>query len=390
MTSTKKHLSLTLAFRACLLAMLCMACFSATPPMVANAAEQAMPPMLVRTFTVQARDIVPVYDYVGKTVGSLAVLLRAQVGGTLKKRYFKEGDYVEKGQVLFEIDPDTYRAKVDQAKAQVDYTAAQLDNASREWRRVQTLFAQNAVSTRDRDSALTKLNSAKASYEAAQAELTEANIKLDYAFVKAPVSGHTSKERVTEGNVVSTVGDDSILTEINQTDPVFVEFNLPNTDMLKLRQLVTRGFATWGDKPEARIRFADGSTYDHVGELNFVDNKVDPATSVIKARCSFPNPDNLVLPGQFVRVAISGPVLTKAKTIPRAAVLQTQQGTMVMVVTDKGIVQSRPIKILLPHGEDYVLEAGLESGEKIVTEGVGKIRDGQAVHEADAGQAGGK
>lgn len=390
MTSTQKNLFLTLLFHACLLAMVCMASFAATPPVVANAAEQAMPPMLVRTFTVQARDVVPVFDYIGKTVGSLAVLLRAQVGGTLKKRYFREGDYVQKGQVLFEIAPETYQAKVDQAKAQVDHTAAMLDNASREWARVQTLFTQNAVSTRDRDSALAKLNSAKAAHEAANAELTEANIKLDYAFVKAPVSGHTSKERVTEGNVVTPEGDTSILTEINQTDPVFVEFSLPNTDILQWRQLVTRGFATWGDKPEARIRFADGSTYDKVGELNFVDNKVDPATSVIKARCAFPNPDNLVLPGQFVRVAISGPVLTNARTIPRAAVLQTQQGAMVMVVTDKGIVQSRPIRILLPHGEDYVLEEGLEAGEKIVTEGVGKIRDGQAVREADAGQAGGK
>lgn len=390
MANSLKYLSLTSPFRACLLVLVCMVCLGPTPPRVANAAEQAMPPMLVRTFTVQARDVVPVFDYIGKTSGSLAVLLRAQVEGTLKKRYFKEGDYVQKGQVLFEIAPETYKAKADQAKAQVDYTEAVLDNASREWVRVKALFAQNAVSTRDRDSAHAKLNSAKASYEAAKAELTEANIKLDYAFVKAPVSGHASKERVTEGNVVSTVGDDSILTEINQTDPVFVEFSLPNTDMLKLRQLVTRGFATWGDKPEARIRFADGSTYDHVGELNFVDNKVDPVTSVIRARCSFPNPDNLVLPGQFVRVAISGPVLTNAKTIPRAAVLQTQKGTMVMVVTDKGTVQSRPVKILLPHGEDYVLEEGLEAGEKIVTEGVGKIRDGQAVREADAGQAGGK
>lgn len=346
-----------------------------------SAAGDEMPPAMVKTLTVQPRDIVPVYEYVGKTVGSLEVELRAQVGGILKKRNYREGDLVKKGDILFEIEPETYKANRDRAEAKKEQAAAVLENARRDWNRVQTLFAQNAVSQKDRDNSLARLNSASADHDAAIAAAREANIQLEYAYVKAPITGYASKERQTEGNLVSTAGEASILTELVCTDPVFVEFSLPNMDILNLRRLVDRGFATWGEKPEARVRFADGSQYEKTGELNFIDNKVDPVTSVVKARASFPNPENLLMPGQFVRVAVSGPVLTKALCVPRGAVIQTQQGSMVMVVDGNDTVSSRKIKILLARGEEYIVEEGLKAGERIVSEGIGKIRDGQKVQE---------
>ena len=160
-----------------------------------------------------------------------------------------------------------------------------------------------------------------------------------------------------------------------------MEYSLPNTDLLRLRELVTRGFATWGEKPKANIHFADGSHYEHEGEINFFDNKVDPITSVIKSRASFPNPDGVVLPGQFVRIAISGPVLTKAIAIPRSSILETSQGAMVLVVDKENKVASRKIKILLNMDENAIVEDGLKSGERIVTEGIGKLKDGQLIQE---------
>ncbi|MCR5562421.1 MAG: efflux RND transporter periplasmic adaptor subunit [Desulfovibrio sp.] len=336
---------------------------------------------LVRIMTVKAKDVAPNMDYVGLTSGSLSVQIRAQVGGILQKRNFKEGDYVKKGDILFEIAPDVYKANLDKAKAKTKQALAVYDNARREWERIQTLYSKNAVSQRDRDRALSNFNSAKADYEAAEAAQKDVNIQLDYAYVTAPVSGYTSKEYQTEGNLITTTGDSSLLTEIVQIDPIYVEFSLPNTDLLSFHRLVTRGFATWGKEPETVIRFADGTEYDKVGKINFFDNKVDPVTGVIKARASLPNPDGLVLPGQFVRIIVKGPMLTNAIAIPRSSILQTQQGAMVMVVDGENKVSSRKIVVLLNLKEDAVIESGLKAGERIVTEGIGKIKDGQVVQE---------
>ncbi|MBR3665057.1 MAG: efflux RND transporter periplasmic adaptor subunit [Desulfovibrio sp.] len=336
---------------------------------------------LVRTMTVEAKDIAPIASYVGLTSGSLSVQVRAQVGGILQKRNFKEGDFVKKGDILFEIAPDVYKANVDKAQAKANQALALYDNAKREWARVQNLFSQNAVSQRERDRAMSNVNSTKADYEATEAALRDAKIQLDYAYVKAPVSGFTSKEYHTEGNLISTSGDNSLLTEIVQMDPIYVEFSLPNTDLLLFQRLVVRGLATWGNEPATKIQFADGSDYDKIGKINFFDNKVDPVTSVIKARAVFPNPDGLVLPGQFVRIVVKGPLLTKALAIPRSSILQTQQGAMVMVVDGENKVSSRKIVVLLNLGENAIVESGLKTGERIVIEGIGKIRDGQVVQE---------
>ncbi|MBQ7617727.1 MAG: efflux RND transporter periplasmic adaptor subunit [Desulfovibrio sp.] len=336
---------------------------------------------LVRTMTVEAKDIAPDANYVGLTTGSLSVQIRAQVGGILQKRNFNEGDYVKKGDILFEIAPDVYKANVDKAKAKTNQAMAIYDNAKREWERVQNLYRQNAVSQKERDRALSNLNSAKSDYEAAEAVLKDAKIQLDYAYVTAPVAGFTSKEYQTEGNLISTQGESSLLTEIIRMDPIYVEFSLPNTQLLFFRRLVVRGFASWGDEPETKIRFADGTPYELSGKINFFDNKIDPVTGVIKARASFPNPDGLVLPGQFVRIAVIGPKLTKAIAIPRSSILQTQQGAMVMVVDKENKVSSRKVVILLNLKEDAIIESGLKVGERIVTEGIGKIRDGQVVEE---------
>lgn len=336
---------------------------------------------LVRTMTVEAKDIAPIPSYVGLTSGSLSVQVRSQVGGILRKRNFKEGDFVKKGDILFEIAPDVYKANVEKAKAKASQARALYDNAQREWTRVQNLYSQNAVSQRERDRVLSNVHSTKADYEAAEAVVKDAQIQLDYAYVRAPVGGFTSKEYQTEGNLITTSGDSSLLTEIVQMDPIYVEFSLPNTDLLRFHRLVVRGLATWGEKPETKILFSDGSEYDKLGEINFFDNKVDPVTSVIKARASFPNPDGLVLPGQFVRILVKGPMLTKAIAIPRSSILQTQQGAMVMVVDKENKVASRKIVVLLNLEEDAIVESGLKAGERIVTEGIGKIRDGQVVQE---------
>lgn len=338
-----------------------------------------MPPPLVKVTTVQAADIPLTGNFVGQAVGSLAVQVRAQVGGILKKRNYKEGDYVRQGQVLFEIDPDTYQAALEQAKAKQSQAAAALDRAKREWDRIQPLYAKNAVSQRDRDTAQTAYNGAKADYDAAQAQVTEAQIKLGYAYVVAPISGYTSKESWTEGNLITTSGGEGLLTEINQLDPIFIDFSVPSTEYQHMRQMYAEGRVRYDTIFSADIIFADGTRFPHKGEVTFIDTRVDVNTSVLKARAVFPNPDRIVLPGQFVRLDVHGAWLVNAMRIPQTALLQTQQGSLVITLDEKDLPQYRTVTISQGLNNDFIIESGLTPGERIISAGVNKIRPGQPV-----------
>ncbi|MDR2727044.1 MAG: efflux RND transporter periplasmic adaptor subunit [Deltaproteobacteria bacterium] len=338
-----------------------------------------VPAPLVRVVTLERRDVPLTEQYVGQTVGSLSVQVRAQVSGILKKRNYKEGDFVQQGQLLFEIDPDTYRAALEQAKGREAQAAAALDRAKREWDRIQSLYARNAVSQRDRDLAETSYDGAKADMEAAKASVAEAQIKLDHAYVTAPISGHTSKESRSEGNLVSATGESSLLTEINQIDPIFVDFSIPSTQYQSVRQMVASGQAIEIPPLSATIRFADGGDYPHQGEITFIDTRIDVSTSVVKARAVFSNPDRIILPGLFVRLKSGGITLKDALLIPQTAMIQTQQGTVAMILDDQALPQSRAIRLGWGIGNDFVVLDGLKSGERIISDGVNKIRPGRPV-----------
>lgn len=336
------------------------------------------PAPLVRVVTLERKNVPLTDQYVGQTAGSLSVQVRAQVGGILKKRNYKEGDFVKQGQLLFEIDPDTYRAALEQAKGKQAQAAAALDRAKREWDRIQPLYVKNAVSQRDRDQAETSYNGAKADMEAAQASVTEAQIKLGYAYVTAPISGYTSKESWTEGNLISTAGDAGLLTEVNQIDPIFVDFSIPSTQYQEVRKMVATGQAV-ESKLTATISFADGGQYAREGEVTFIDTKIDVSTSVVKARAVFPNPDRIILPGLFVRLTVAGVTLKDALLIPQTAMVQTQQGAIVMALDDKGLPQTRSVKLGQGIGNNFVVLDGLKPDERIISDGVNKIRPGQPI-----------
>ncbi len=342
--------------------------------------QPGLPPPLVSVITVHTEDVPLSGDYVAQAVGSLAVQVRAQVGGILKKRHYIEGDYVNQGQVLFEIDPDTYQAAYDQAKAKLSQAAASLDQSKREWNRIQPLYAKNAVSQKDRDTAQAAYNGAVADYEAAQAVLEEARIKLGYAYVTAPISGYTSKESWSEGNLISTSGDASLLTVINQPDPIYIDFAIPSAELQRARRLISEGRAEKNPITKARLSFADGTTYNREGEVTFIDTRVDPATSVIKSRAVFSNPDRIVLPGQYFRITIWGVTLKNALLIPQSATIQTQQGTLVMVLDEHNVPQSRIITLDTQGlGNNFIVTGGLKPGDRLVVEGVNKVRPGQPV-----------
>lgn len=331
--------------------------------------QQGTPPLPVGIFTVKAQDTPWPAEFQAQASGSRSVEVRARVQGIIEKRLYEEGSFVKAGQLLFQIERDQYEAQVQQAEAQ-------LDSATREWKRVRPLYEKNAVSQKDRDNA-------RAAYDSARAELRQARINLDYCQVVAPVSGYSSKENYTVGNLVSM---NSLLTYVNQTDPMNIDFSIAAPNHMRRRQLELAGRLR---RPEnnvytARLRLLDGSMYEGSGEVNFIDSQVQADTGVIKARASFANSKNEIMPGQYVRIYMDGDVLTNAILIPQTAVMVTQKGTFVMVVDSNNVVSPRAVKVSDSIGDSYLVDEGLKDGERIVSTGLLKARPGSKVSELPA------
>ncbi len=271
---------------------------------------------------------------------------------------------VKEGQVLFEIARDTYEAQVQQAQAQ-------FNNAEREWHRVRPLYEKNAVSQKERDSA-------RAAYDSSRAALRTAKINLDYCQVVSPVSGYSSKENFTVGNLVS---NNSLLTYVNQTDPMHIDFSIAAPERMRRQQLEAAGRLRFpeGGTYKARLRLLDGSMYQGEGKVTFIDSQVQPTTGVIKARAVFDNSTGQIMPGQYVRLFMDGDVLVNAILIPQKCVMITQQGPMVMGVDKDNKVYIIPIVVSETVGDKYLVDSGLKGGERIVLEGLVKARPGMPV-----------
>jgi len=345
----------------------------------------AIPPPLVKVWKITQGDAPYPGQYQGQTQGSRAAQVVARVQGVIQKRVYEEGGMVDAGELLFQLEPDTYKAAVDNARGALAQAEAQFDRANREWARIRPLYAKNAVSQKDRDNALSDYNAAQANVVAAKAALQTAQINLDYCSVLSPVRGLTGKEAYTAGNFV-TIGQ--VLTTVNQVDPIHVNFYVPSAFVMRLKQLEREGRLSMPQEGfNARIRLLNGMMYQREGRVTFIDTQVDPATGAVKMRAEFPNSEGLVLPGQYVRVFIDGAILKNAVLIPQKAVLQTQQGDLVMIVDKENKIEARPIQVADAIGKDFLVEKGLAVGERIVLEGVIKARPGQSVRIDEGGQA---
>lgn len=302
--------------------------------------------------------------------GSRAVEVRSRVEAIIEKRLYEEGDFVKQGQLLFQLERDQYEAKVQQAQAQ-------FNNAEREWKRVRPLYEKNAVSQKERDNA-------RAAYETTKAELRTAKINLDYTQVTAPVSGFSSKENFTPGNLVS---NNSLLTYVNQTDPMFIDFSIAAPERMTRQQLAAAGRLVFpeNNRYKAKLRLLDGTMYKGEGEVTFIDSQVQPDTGVIKARAVFANTDGHIMPGQYVRLYMEGDILKNAVLIPQKCVILTQKGAVVMALDKEDKVYALPVGLSVAVGDKYLVVSGLKGGERIISEGIVKARPGTAVRVQNAG-----
>ncbi|WP_455497737.1 efflux RND transporter periplasmic adaptor subunit [Coprobacter sp.] len=327
-------------------------------------------------------DDVEIYgEYVGRIRAQQFVEVRARVEGYLEKMLFEEGTYVPKNQVLFIINPDQYKAKVDKVKAQLTKDKAQALKAKRDLERIQPLYAQNAASRLDLDNAIAAYESAAASVNMTEADLSQAEMELGYTTVRSPLSGRISERNVDVGTLVGPNGK-SLLATIVKSDTVLVDFSMTALDYLRSKERnVNIGqqdtSRTW--QPYITITLADNSIYPQKGVVDFAEPQVDPQTGTFSVRAEMPNPEQVLLPGQFTKVKLLLDVRENAVVVPDKAVILEKGGAYIFVMRKDSTVEKRFIELGPEIENKMVVERGLATGEKIVTEGYHKLTPGMKV-----------
>ncbi|MFN4325101.1 MAG: efflux RND transporter periplasmic adaptor subunit [Azonexus sp.] len=316
-------------------------------------------PMPVSVIEMQPQKVPTSIEIMAQTEGARETEVRARVGGILVKRLYQEGEAVKAGQPLFQIDRAPYEIALAEARAKAEQTA-------REAARLKPLAEAKAIAQRDYDDAV----SANAM---AQAALRQAELNLSWTTVTAPVAGTTGRAVRSDGNLITTA--DSLLTSIYQTNPIWVRFSLGESDLAKF----PGGRLTQKDIKGVELVLPNGQTYEKRGKLNFLATNIDTTLGTQALRAEFDNADGQLLPGQFVRVRILTGERDGVFLVPQSAVLQTEQGTLVMTAGPDNKVAPRPVKAGEWYGKDWVILGGLNAGDKVIVDNLIKLRPGAPV-----------
>ncbi len=336
--------------------------------------EMPKPEVAVETATSAALPLS--LTYTARAAGSREVEVRARVGGILLARRYTEGSAVKAGEVLFQIDPEPYRAAVAQARGELGVERASFDEAKRNRDRLVPLYDKNAVSQRQRDEAVSAYEVAAARVASAEARLRTAELDLGYTDVRAPIAGLTSRELRSEGSLVQAGTDSSLLTRMVQVDPLYIEFSVPDEEAALLRSRLADAEA----RKELRAVLLSGDVeYPEPAQVTFIDNAVETASGTVIARAVLPNKKQVIVPGQFLRVRVEGVSLPDVVAIPRKAVMNSPQGSFVWVIDANETVNFRPVQMGRGVSEQVVITRGLEVGERYIVEGVMKVQPGIAV-----------
>ncbi|MBB1517640.1 efflux RND transporter periplasmic adaptor subunit [Aquipseudomonas guryensis] len=348
-------------------------------------AEQAagtMPPPDVVVEEAKVESLPLQFEYPARTAGFREVQVRAQVSGILQERLYTEGSAVKQGQVLFRIDARSYQAALARAKGALAQEQARYRQTERDLKRIRELQKKGFASESELDNAISNFEQSKANIEAAKAEVQAKQIDLDYTTVEAPISGITSKETVSEGSLM-VAGDPnaSLLTQITQLDPMYVNFAAPDREVSSVRQGLQDGSLVrdGGQKMSVQIIFGDGTLYPVQGQVDFTDSLIDRATGTVSARAVVPNPDQALLPGQFVRVQVKGISKPNAVTVPERAISQGPNGTFVYVVDAQNVARVRPVTTAHTAKGRWVVDSGIAAGDQVIVEGLPKVRPNEPV-----------
>ena len=339
----------------------------------------ARPVPEVPVVTVSLQTVPDEPEFIGQTEASRPVEIRSQVTGILKERFFAEGRDVKQGDRLYQIDPIPFKAAMSSANAKVAQAGARLVQAKQNFARVKPLLAEQAVSQKDVDDAVAEELAAKAALEGAKSDLVKAKFDLDNTLITAPINGRIERSRLYEGRLISAQTD--LLTTIHQLNPMYVNASAPETFLLKrLRERAAKRIQG-ASLYELRgvITFTDGSIYPHEGVLDLLEVGLRATTGTRDFRVTFPNPDSILFPGQFVKVRILGTVRTGVILVPQSAIQQGPKGSIVYVVGADNKAELRDVQATSWHGSHWFVEDGLREGERVIVEGFHMIGPGAPV-----------
>ena len=336
----------------------------------------AMPPMEVGALEVKPGAMQLSLEHAAQLRGIREVEVRAQVSGILLKRLYREGSRVRANDLLFRIDPAPFAADADRARAELGMQQATLQQAKRERDRIVSLYDQKLASLHDRDTGVAAFETSEASVASAQAALRRAQLDLSYTDVRAPISGLTSREARSEGSLVTAGSDTSLLTRIVQTDQLYVDFSVPEAEADGLRVAMA---GTGGAGVKVRVLDIEGRTLGENARIEFIAPSVGDATGTIDVRATIDNSKATLLPGQVVRASIEGVTLAQSMIIPKRAVMHGMQGTFVWIVGTDLKVAPRPVKLGPTAGNNVVVANGLDSGDRVVVDGILKVQPGAVV-----------
>ena len=316
-----------------------------------------------------------IVEAVGQLEGSRQVDVRARVSGILLKRLYAEGELVREGQPLFQIDPEPFEVALAQARSQLAQEQARNEQARREASRLKPLAEQKVVSRKEYDDAASALKQSDAALATAGAVVRQAELNLSYTKVVAPVSGVSGRAARTDGNLVTAGQDTALLTTINRIRPIWVRFSVSASDLARL----PGGKLPRANAVQVQLLLADGRVYPGKGRLNFAATEIDQKLGTQQLRAEFDNPDDALLPGQFVRVRFEGGEREGAFLVPQTAVLQNEKGFFVFVVDGEGKAAMRAVQAGDWIGRDWAILDGLKAGDRVIADNLLRLRPGTPV-----------
>lgn len=322
---------------------------------------------------VQTRDVIKKFEAPGRIQSVSRIDIVARVNGYLTKAYFKEGDIVKKGQVLFEIEPQEYQYAVNKAKANLDNSIAQLKYYEKQLVRAKELVKQDYIAKSQYDQTLSQRDSFKAQVDLNRSAYEDALRNLSYTKVKAPVDGQVGMIKITVGNYVTA--QSGALTTINSVDPIYVSFPLDTKNYAELLKVDKTAYVN----RSVELYFPSGKKYEHIGIQNFHDNNVDATTGSIMMRATFPNPEGLLINGNYSTVYVFSKEKENVPVVPLQAVMENPQYKYVYKLDEKGLPQIQQIETYGQDGNDWIIKSGLKKGDKVVVSGIQYVMPGNKI-----------
>ena len=359
-------------------AALLSACGASEPP--------PAPPPEIAVVEVIQRDTRITQDFVGQTLGSTDIPIRARVEGVLESRNFHEGRAVEEGQLLYTIDPHPFRTRVVEAEGRLAESRTMLAKAGADLARIRPLAEMKAVSQQDLDAAVAQRDAALGALQASEAQLELANIELGYTRIQSPINGYIGISKAEVGEFVGAPPNTVVLNYVSLTDPIRVRFSINERDFLRLRRALAERrregrelTAEDAEKGQVQLILADGSIHEHIGQVVATDAAMDSNTGTFTLEADFPNPDAIVIAGQFARARIGSEYYKDALLVPQRAVSELLGNYRVFVVDSDGVVSLKEVELGPQVGRLRLVESGLQPGERVAVEGLLKLKEGATI-----------